>query len=186
MDNYIRVYDNVLTSEECYYYINLIENNPKRMGQFHNKEGVSSINSDIKLSEDINISYSFPEAAENLLKLFCNILDRYEEDISIKLNLKNCEHFVGRVYRKDKGHYNTHVDCYSKKTIGRALSILLYLNDINKGGELVFPNQNKNIEARKGRIVVFPSYWMYRHGANIPLDTDRYMIRTFMNLISNE
>ena len=57
---------------------------------------------------------------------------------------------------------------------------------MNKGGELKFSNQDISIKAKEGRIIIFPSYWMYKHGAEIPLDTDRYMIRTFMSLINYE
>lgn len=186
MKNYIGIYDYILTAEECNHYINLIENNPKRMGHFHNIKGQLITNPSIKLSEDINISTSFPEEIEKLLYIFSDVVKEYEEDINQRLNISDCEHFVGRVYRKNTGHYNTHIDCYSAQTIKRTLSVLLYLNTVRDGGELVFPDYNKKIQPREGRVVIFPSYWMYRHGANIPLDTDRYMIRTFMNLIPNE
>lgn len=186
MDNYIRVYDNVLCPEVCRDYINLIENTSKSIGTFIGKEGASIINTKIKLSEDVNISISFPNKTKELLNLFSIYLGKYEVDINSTVDVKSCEHFVGRVYRKGSGHYSQHIDCYSERTINRCLSVLLYLNDVNRGGELVFSNQDKIIQAKRGRLVIFPSYWMYKHGANIPLDVDRYMIRTFMSLINYE
>lgn len=186
MDNYIKIYDNTLDSKTCGHYINLIESSSKRVGGFMNKENQRIINTDIKLSEELNFSLSFPKETQDLLLLFSNTLKRYEKDINNIINIQSCEHFVGRVYRKGKGHYNQHIDCYSAKTITRCLSVLLYLNNVEEGGELKFSNQDINIKAKEGRIVIFPSYWMYKHGAEIPLDTDRYMIRTFMSLINYE
>lgn len=186
MDNYIRVYDNTLDSETCQYYINLIENSSKRIGGFMNKDSHPIVDTNVKLSEDLNFSLLFPKETQDLLLLFSNIFEKYENDINTILNIQSCEHFIGRVYRKNKGHYKQHIDCYSSKTIARCLSMLLYLNDVKEGGELVFSNQGLDIKAKEGRIVVFPSYWMYKHGAEIPLDTDRYMIRTFMSLLNYE
>lgn len=186
MDNYIRVYDNTLDSQTCRHYINLIENSSKRIGGFMNKDSQRIIDTDVKLSEDLNFSLLFPKETQDLLLLFSDTLKKYENDINNSLNIQSCEYFVGRVYRKGKGHYKQHIDCYSSKTITRCLSILLYLNDVNKGGELKFSNQDISIKAKEGRIIIFPSYWMYKHGASVPLDTDRYMIRTFMSLINYE
>ena len=59
MDNYIRVYDNTLDSQTCRHYINLIENSSKRIGGFMNKDSQSIIDTDVKLSEDLNFSLLF-------------------------------------------------------------------------------------------------------------------------------
>lgn len=186
MDNYIRVYDNTLDSQTCRYYINLIENSSKRIGGFMNCYGQKTIDTSVKNAEELDISFMFPNEVTSLLNICLKQLEIYEKDVNTNLNIQSCEHFFGRVYRKNVGHYSPHIDCCSKTTIARCLSILLYLNDVNKGGELKFSNQDINIKAKEGRIVIFPSYWMYKHGAEIPLDTDRYIIRTFMSLINYE
>jgi hypothetical protein len=45
----------------------------------------------------------------------------------------------------------------------RYASIILHLNTVNEGGELVFPMQNKKIKTELGKVVIFPPYGMYQH-----------------------
>lgn len=45
----------------------------------------------------------------------------------------------------------------------RYASVVLHLNTVEDGGELVFPAQEKTIATRIGKLVVFPPYGMFRH-----------------------
>jgi hypothetical protein len=45
----------------------------------------------------------------------------------------------------------------------RYASVILHLNTVDNGGELIFPHQNKSIKTESGKIVVFPPYNMYQH-----------------------
>jgi hypothetical protein len=45
----------------------------------------------------------------------------------------------------------------------RIASVIIHLNTVENGGELVFPMQNKSIKTEKGKLVIFPPYGMYQH-----------------------
>jgi predicted 2-oxoglutarate/Fe(II)-dependent dioxygenase YbiX len=45
----------------------------------------------------------------------------------------------------------------------RYASVVLHLNTIDSGGELVFPKQNKTVKTEAGKIVIFPPYGMFEH-----------------------
>ena len=49
------------------------------------------------------------------------------------------------------------------KTLLRYASVILHLNTVYEGGELVFPEQNKSIKTEEGKLVIFPPYGMYGH-----------------------
>ena len=49
------------------------------------------------------------------------------------------------------------------KTLLRYASVVLHLNTVHEGGELVFPDQNVKIKTEEGKLVVFPPYAMYGH-----------------------
>ena len=72
-------------------------------------------------------------------------------------------------HRYDKGqvcHYHTDGEFAgepSDSCLLRYASIILHLNTIKEGGELVFPVQNKTIKTEKGKIIVFPPYGTYGH-----------------------
>jgi predicted 2-oxoglutarate/Fe(II)-dependent dioxygenase YbiX len=48
-------------------------------------------------------------------------------------------------------------------TLLRYASVVLHLNTVYEGGELVFPNQNKSIKTEEGKLVIFPPYGIYKH-----------------------
>jgi hypothetical protein len=54
-------------------------------------------------------------------------------------------------------------DEISNKTLLRYASVVLHLNTVHEGGELIFPEQNKSIKTEEGKLVIFPPYGMYGH-----------------------
>jgi hypothetical protein len=48
-------------------------------------------------------------------------------------------------------------------TLLRYASVILHLNTVYEGGELVFPEQNVKIKTEEGKLVIFPPYGMYSH-----------------------
>ena len=66
---------------------------------------------------------------------------------------------------------------YSK----RKLVCQLYLNDIPNAGETEFLYQNKRINAKEGRLLVFPADWTHTHRGNPPIGTsNKYIITTWL------
>lgn len=51
----------------------------------------------------------------------------------------------------------------SNDTLLRYASVVLHLNTVDEGGELVFPAQNKQVKTEEGKIVIFPPYGMFSH-----------------------
>jgi hypothetical protein len=68
---------------------------------------------------------------------------------------------------------------FNKRTPNTALlryaSVIIHLNTIHDGGELVFPAQNKKIKTELGKVVIFPPYDMYQHYTT-PSDEPREVI----------
>ena len=66
----------------------------------------------------------------------------------------------------------------SDKTLLRYASVILHLNTVHNGGELIFPEQNKNIKTEEGKLVIFPPYGMYGHYTT-PSNEPREIIATW-------
>jgi hypothetical protein len=60
----------------------------------------------------------------------------------------------------------------------RYASVVMHLNTIEDGGELVFPNQNKTVKTESGKIVVFPPYGIFGHYST-PATVPREVIVTW-------
>jgi hypothetical protein len=50
-----------------------------------------------------------------------------------------------------------------ENTLLRYASVVLHLNTVTEGGELVFPEQNVKIKTEEGKLVIFPPYGMFGH-----------------------
>lgn len=92
------------------------------------------------------------------------------------------EGFRMKKYVKEKGLFDLHVDSSDSSTANRFLGILIYCNDVSKGGETVFHLKDKNltIAPRCSNIVMFPPFWTYPHEALTPISNDKYIISTYL------
>jgi predicted 2-oxoglutarate/Fe(II)-dependent dioxygenase YbiX len=78
-------------------------------------------------------------------------------------------------YKKNEGFYKEHVDD-DPKIYPRIFSSVIYLNDVDLGGETYFPKFNLSVKPRAGRLLMFPSGFAYVHGAKTPISNDKYAI----------
>jgi hypothetical protein len=68
----------------------------------------------------------------------------------------------------------------SKSSLIRYASVILHLNTVKNGGELIFPNQNKSIKTESGKIVIFPPYGMYQHYTTPSIENREVIVTWFV------
>lgn len=56
----------------------------------------------------------------------------------------------------------------------RVISALIYMNDVEAGGETHFPLFDVTVQPKKGRLVIFPSNYAYLHEARPPTSGVKY------------
>jgi len=80
------------------------------------------------------------------------------------------------------GHYKVHHDHHRK--FPRTLSFIMFLNDDYEGGDLKFhfPDEKNihTINKKRGRIVIFPSNFLYKHTVEPVKEGTRYSIVAWM------
>lgn len=62
----------------------------------------------------------------------------------------------------------------------RYLVFLWYLNDVAVGGETEFCDLGLKVEARAGRLLMFPPYWLFQHAGLPPRSNDKYILSTYL------
>jgi predicted 2-oxoglutarate/Fe(II)-dependent dioxygenase YbiX len=77
-------------------------------------------------------------------------------------------------------HTDGEINLSSEKNYSliRYASVVIHLNTINEGGELVFPNQNIKVKTEAGKVVIFPPYGFYEHYTT-PSNEDREVLVTW-------
>lgn len=97
-----------------------------------------------------------------------NISFSHMEDISV---LK---------YEPFEGFYSSHAD--AGPMMPRIMSALIYLNDVDKGGETYFDKFDLSISPKAGRIALFPSNYAYSHAAKPPESNRKFVAVTWFGM----
>jgi hypothetical protein len=92
-------------------------------------------------------------------------------------------------YAKNYGYYREHIDgCIwgpvSSRT--RIFGAVIYLNDIDSGGETHFPVQEQKVQAKAGRVALFPAAWTHPHAGMPAHSSDKWMISSFITCTPEE
>jgi hypothetical protein len=59
--------------------------------------------------------------------------------------------------------------------------MVIYLNDVEYGGETNFPLHEVAVTPKAGRIVFFPATWTHLHESRVPISSDKWIISSFIN-----
>lgn len=61
----------------------------------------------------------------------------------------------------------------------RFLAMILYLNDVDEGGETEFLYYPRRVQAKAGRILICPADFTHTHRGNPPISNDKFVITTW-------
>lgn len=110
-------------------------------------------------------------------------LERYNQTLGLTIPVpptqKLSELIVKRYRAGGEERFQPHFDSLGP-VCNRYLVFLWYLNDVAVGGETEFVDLKLKVEARAGRLLMFPPYWMYQHQGNVPVSNDKYILSTYL------
>ena len=145
------ILDNLFTDEECETIINLSKDHMERA---YIGTGDKSKISTIRTGSSHFLNYLENEHAFSIFK-----------KISVLLNKpgRNFDPFFQVIHYNPNEEYKTHVDPSGDRNKAegikhRKFTTLMYLNDVEEGGETEFPKLNLKVSPKKGRMVYFENY----------------------------
>ena len=188
--NFIGVYDNYITSEDCDKAIKLYDNQDKfnktisRLAseqrpiiqkqdqQYFATPG----NIDVWFEELKTMMFNFDLAWKHYEKN-TGALESYGQDTFHYTNLKIQKTLL------TEGYHVWHLE-HAKgfENEPRAFVFSIYLNDVEEGGETEFLHFSKRVKPKKGRIVIWPAGFPYLHRGNPPLSGEKYILTSWMML----
>ena len=188
MDNYIRVYDDVIDEESCQKLIEKFEDSIKDFQTVHLDDGDNAISfKQITLIEHED----WKSVQQGMLELFQDYIMHY--NIDCKLMSKQWPATYGyeairikRYLANDYDRFDPHVDVLDYETARRFLAFFIYLNDVEEGGETEFVNIDKpgtyipyKIKPKRGRLLMFPPTWQYYHAGLKPVSGKKYLLQSY-------
>ena len=179
--DYVRWYDDALPSDFCVQLIAGFE----QMSSVHvvNGRGVRAGLEGSRWTE-LNMSrYADAGMKGFFLSQIDRYLERYNAEVALGLPIPPSpliSELVIKRYASGKDEeFQPHFDSMYDKS-NRYMVFLWYLNDVEQGGQTRFTDLDIEVDARCGRLLMFPPYWMYQHAGLPPVSNDKYILSTYL------
>jgi len=80
-------------------------------------------------------------------------------------------------YNKGDGHFNGwHYENASLRSSLRTFVFIIYLNEVNEGGETEILFSNQKIKPKVGTVLIHPAFYPFVHRGNMPISNDKYIL----------
>ena len=119
-----------------------------------------------------------PELINEFNQVFWSCYGEYaEEYASIKEYPKHAIHGIKLQRTKvGEGYHVWHHEVGSLGDTRRLFTFIVYLNDIEEGGETEFLYQHLRVKPEKGTVVIWPAGFTHTHRGNPPLCGTKYIM----------
>lgn len=180
LDHYVRVYEEDLEPALCQRLIAAFSEFSSRIQP--NGRGHHPALSDSGWTE-LNLSRIADSSTIDYFAHKCGqALARYNRDVRLPLqvpdSLRRSDLILKRYRPGGADRFQLHFDSLNE-VCNRYLVLLWYLNDVAEGGETVFPDLDLSQSPRRGRLLMFPPYWMYQHAGRPPRSGEKYILSTY-------
>jgi len=183
-DNFIgEFYVNVNCAEYIKYFEIMIKN---RM--VVEQSSFNRVDKQVSLNEMLILSADGKQC--DLVKEYNNItgtcLKLYSEKYNV-LKEQNLNQLFIKIQKTSpgEGFHNFHFENGSDYTSPRVLVSMIYLNDVDEGGETEFLYLSKRIKPEKGKLLIFPAGLTHTHRGNPPLNSPKYIITSWIESLNN-
>jgi|TARA_B100000282_G_scaffold17617_1_gene12106 hypothetical protein len=169
MKDFICVYDNILDDEVIDRLKSIIDNN------------VNYVTNSESFREDKQFTLEpfFPDLAMTINgAIINNCLKYYLDEYPCLTKLINWTSSCTIIQKTSpsEGYHDWHCENLSYNNNTRAVTWMIYLNDVEEGGETEFLYQRKRMKPKRNTALLWPGSWTHQHRGNPPLSGDKYVL----------
>ena len=189
MQDFIKTWDNELDTEYCQTVIDYYnqQQGTRILNRQTANEQAPKMNKDGSMLYDEGETGTFALSMNKILQPYYDAIHRCVDDyvsefgIFENVNPIQLSHSIKIQHtRPSEGYHVWHCEHASRDTGQRALLAMVYLNNVDQGGETEFLYQSRRIEAQTGRVMFCPAGYTHTHRGNPPLSGDKYAITTWL------
>ena len=178
LSDYIKVYDDIISREDC----------DKMIAKYEKAVEHERVQSEIYQFEQLNIASNdnWKEESEMVSNLSYSGAVAYFNELNLPVvpQLQGFEEIRIKKYRPDENErFDVHVDVGDYRSAKRFLVIFAYLNDVEEGGETEFPTLGISVKPKAGRVLIFPPMWMFPHAGKAPVSGNKYIMGTYLHYV---
>ena len=185
LKRFIKIYDDALSKDFCDQMVSQFEHQTfNQTGPAGQPLNSSYIGNDASHWTEMNIDAqeSWHQYTDTLIENCHSFSERYATETGAFLpNRMMLEAFrIKRYKAKNSDNFSPHIDADCIERAARYLVYIWYLSDVERGGETKFFNINYSVKPKKGRLLIFPPYWLFPHAGKTPISGDKYIVGNFL------
>lgn len=182
LGNFVGVFKNAFTKEFCEQVIKQYEDMAESghgQTRFVSENAARTWKDDTQVFAD-DIDYiPLRKATKEFNELFWGkYFPIYEQEYSV---LKDSGRHTNYSFKIQKtkvggGYHVWHYESANREISNRLLTWILYLNDVQEGGETEFLYQHMRVKPEQGTLVIWPAAFTHTHRGNPPLSNEKYIV----------
>ena len=193
-ENFVLQYDNLFSSAECQQLIdsyNRMDNAGLTVSRQRQDPNTSSLIkkddqlyvSDIISGMELDISDMAPCRMFNE-KFWKIVYPVYFEEYGVLQNHSRMTIRSIKIQKTDigGGYHIWHCEDGVPEQMRRVMTFILYLNDVDEGGETEFLYYPKRVKSKQGRLILWPAGYTHTHRGNPPISGTKYILTGWIEL----
>ena len=180
--DFVGIFKNAYTKEFCE---SVIEHYESMVASGHGKTRFESENASKTYKDDTQVFddqvdyVPLRKSTKEFNELFWGkFFPVYEQEYS---SLKDSGRHANYSFKIQKtkiggGYHVWHYESGSREYSHRLLTWILYLNDVQEGGETEFLYQHTRVKPEQGTLVIWPAAFTHTHRGNPPLSNEKYVV----------
>ncbi len=174
--DFISVYDNALTHEECLSVIDYMESSemlPSFLAGRYQPDKKDSVQVPKQSFHDNNTVVDIlGEALWDKTNLYVKEHPQLAERVA---SWSPVPDYNLQKYNPGQGYHLLHCENGGGRFSLRMLVWMIYLNTVTDGGGTYFENYDKTLDAVEGRCVIWPAYWTHCHKGIVSNTQTKYI-----------
>jgi hypothetical protein len=137
---------------------------------------------------ELNLTQSWQRGHEQAFEAVLPLFERYSRDLQISpaqwpADLAFEELRIKRYQPGSGDQFPEHVDVGDHASARRFVAALVYLNDVEEGGETAFPGWGQTIQPQAGTAILFPPLWPWLHAGRPPISGSKWILSTYLHYV---
>jgi hypothetical protein len=190
IENFVGVFDNIVSPEYCAQAIEHYER-MAAMNKTRNRQELEGVNKTLKDTHtyfllddtDSEVIHTNGKMAVDFAQAVLKANEVYSDTYGIVnaiANYKVSETVKMQKTNPGEGYHMWHCEHCSIAYGRRVMQAILYLNDVDAGGETEFLYLGRRIQPKAGTLILFPSSFTHAHRGNPPLQGTKYIMNTWL------
>jgi len=186
LKDYIRCYDEVLSQEFCSKVIKTFEHDTEHHTRIDREQRPTFTEFNLK-KRYLDADPKWMDIQINIQQVFVDYVSLYMKELDLGPDFPptySFEEYRIKRYAPKTDEFKDHVDVGDYASARRFLVCFLYLNNTLEGqGNTVFPKLDYSIQPKCGRLLIFPSLWLYRHSGQPLKQGYKYIVGSYLHYL---